>query len=148
MEDHGHKELKNTFSFMGNINDELWYLFLPPPLYHCTATGLESANCLLEYIATISFYGKPTPKMICLNYKLHTTGKTKWGNRIQIFKIMFKGWHSHPSSTYEMWVGTWQWGASPSQPARCGGFSPPSWSHSPPATPWSINCTGVMEYHI
>ena len=70
MEDHGHKELKNTFSFMGNINDELWYLFLPPPLYHCTATGLESANCLLEYIATISFYGKPTPKMICLNYKL------------------------------------------------------------------------------
>ena len=104
MEDHGHKELKNTFSFMGNINDELWYLFLPPPLYHCTATGLESANCLLEYIATISFYGKPTPKMICLNYKLHTTGKTKWGNRIQIFKIMFKGWHSHPSSTYEMWA--------------------------------------------
>ena len=65
-----------------------------PPLYHCTATGLESANCLLEYIATISFYGKPTPKMICLNYKLHTTG-------IQIFKIMLKGWHSHPSTTYE-----------------------------------------------
>ena len=40
----------------------------PPLLHHCT--GLESANCLLEYIATISFYGKPTPKMICLNYKL------------------------------------------------------------------------------
>ena len=31
MEDHGHKELKNTFSFMGNINDELWYLFLLLP---------------------------------------------------------------------------------------------------------------------